>query len=85
MINILKFGGSSLSSSKSINKVVKIIHSMKYKNDKKIVVVSALYGITNSLVDIIDEAKQGNINNINNIKNNILDKHLTIHNIAICV
>ena len=46
---VLKFGGTSVGSAKNIKKVVEIITGLK---EQKIIVLSAVSGTTNSLVDI---------------------------------
>ena len=48
---VLKFGGTSVGSAKNIKKVVKIITGL---NEQKIIVLSAVSGTTNSLVDIYE-------------------------------
>lgn len=53
-MNVLKFGGSSVANSHNIIKSVAIINE---KAGRKIVVVSALGGVTDTLVDIIHKAK----------------------------
>ena len=54
IMNVLKFGGSSMANSRNIIKTVAIIEE---KAGKKIVVVSALGGITDTLVDVIYKSK----------------------------
>ena len=55
----MKFGGTSVGSSESINKVVEIIRSEK---KDKIVVLSAFSGVTNLLVEINRQYEVGNEN-----------------------
>ena len=56
---VMKFGGTSVGSSESINKVVEIIRSEK---KDKIVVLSAFSGVTNLLVEINRQYEVGNEN-----------------------
>ncbi len=49
-MQVLKFGGSSVANAENINKVVAIVERAM-KNDKTILVVSALGGITDSLIN----------------------------------
>ena len=49
-IVVLKFGGTSVGTTKKIKKVVEIIANYKKKNYKVIVVSSAMSGVTNELV-----------------------------------
>mgnify|MGYP001172998575 CR=1 FL=1 len=53
-MKVLKFGGTSVANSKSLNKVLEII---KNQNDSIVVVVSALAGITNLLVEMLSLAE----------------------------
>ena len=57
-MKVLKFGGTSVGSIKNIKSVKEIITD----GDKKIVVLSAMSGTTNSLVEISDQIKAGSIN-----------------------
>jgi bifunctional aspartokinase / homoserine dehydrogenase 1 len=57
-MQVLKFGGSSVSNAGNINKMVAIIQQVKDK-DKTIVVVSALGGTTDALINSVVLASQG--------------------------
>jgi aspartate kinase len=48
---VLKFGGTSVGSIDRIKKVCKIISSYKKKNNKVMVISSAMSGVTNDLVN----------------------------------
>lgn len=56
-MKVLKFGGTSVADSKSLSHVVKIIKSSG--NQKQLVVVSALGGITNLLIQMAENASIG--------------------------
>ena len=56
-IKVLKFGGTSMGTSESISKCAQITKDAT-KNSKVIVVVSALSGITNELIELIELAKK---------------------------
>lgn len=56
-MKILKFGGTSVGSIKNIKSVKEIIND----GNKKIVVLSAMSGTTNALVEISDQIKKGAI------------------------
>ncbi len=58
-MQVLKFGGSSVKNAENINKVIAIIKE-KAKNDKTIVIVSALGGITDILLQCSKLASEGN-------------------------
>ncbi len=68
---VSKFGGTSVGSAKNIKKIIQIIGD---KNKKTIVVVSALGGITNLLIEASDLAKDGNIKYTDILKK-IQNKH----------
>jgi len=56
-MKVLKFGGTSVADSKSISHVIEIIK--KSNATKQVVVVSALGGITNILIDMAEKASRG--------------------------
>jgi len=56
-MKVLKFGGSSVADSKSLSHVVEIIKISK--KEQQIVVVSALAGITNILIEMAEKASKG--------------------------
>ena len=63
LINVLKFGGTSVANLKRIKNVVKIVEKSIENNSSKIIlVVSAMSGVTNEL-----------IKDFKNIKNDISD------------
>jgi aspartokinase/homoserine dehydrogenase 1 len=55
-MQVLKFGGSSVANAENINKVIEIIK--KYATGKAIVVVSALGGITDLLINAAELAEK---------------------------
>ena len=55
-MQVLKFGGSSVANAENISKVIEIIK--KYTNDKTIVVVSALGGVTDLLIKAAELAEK---------------------------
>ncbi|AMC11473.1 aspartate kinase [Lutibacter profundi] len=56
-MKVLKFGGTSVGSSENIKRVKKIISN----EGSKIIVLSAMSGTTNTLVEISEQIKDGNI------------------------
>ncbi|MBK5192884.1 MAG: aspartate kinase, partial [Flavobacteriaceae bacterium] len=56
-MKVLKFGGTSVGSSESIRNVKNIINSV---SGKKLIVLSAMSGVTNELVRITEYFKSGN-------------------------
>lgn len=58
-MQVLKFGGSSVANAENINKVIQIIKKASEKTET-IVVVSAMGGITDSLLEVASLANNGN-------------------------
>ncbi len=57
-MKVLKFGGTSVKNAENINKTIAIVKD-KLKDDKVLVVVSALGGITNKLIEASTKAASG--------------------------
>lgn len=57
-MKVLKFGGSSVADAQRIRKVIEIVHDA-VRNSKIIVVVSALGGVTDSLIEAGELAEKG--------------------------
>jgi len=60
-MQVLKFGGSSVANAKNIDNVVAIIKQSLKKNDATVVVVSALGGVTDALIEAASLASMGDI------------------------
>ncbi len=60
-MQVLKFGGSSVANAKNINSVVAIIQQAVKKDDKIVIVLSALGGITDGLLEAATFASNGDI------------------------
>lgn len=58
-MKVLKFGGTSVGSAKNIHKVISILESIS-KSDNCIVIVSAVGGITDKLIDAANKAVEKN-------------------------
>ncbi|NJY62477.1 aspartate kinase [Salinimicrobium sp. CDJ15-81-2] len=74
-MKVLKFGGTSVGSAESIRNVRNIIKS---QNGRKIVVVSAMSGVTNRLVEISEAGKTGNQENVDQLMLELKLKHLQL-------
>jgi|TARA_B110000483_G_scaffold6221_1_gene7362 aspartokinase/homoserine dehydrogenase 1 len=81
-MKVLKFGGTSVANAESLKLVVDIIK--KTTNQKQFVVVSAIGGVTNLLIEMANSASQGKTNFKKHIKN-IEKRHLDIINSSIPV
>ncbi len=76
-MKVLKFGGSSVENAAAIKQVVSIIKENDTEN--QIIVVSALGGITDLILEVAQLAQQKNKNYLN-LVNQIKQKHLKIVN-----
>ena len=81
MLLVMKFGGTSISESKPINNVVEIIKKYS-KQNKIIVVVSAMSGVTDRLVNLADRTAKSEVDEeeIKNFVGEIKEKHMRIAN-----
>ena len=70
-MKVLKFGGTSVGSPQRMKEVSKLITD----GDAKIVVLSAMSGTTNSLVEIADYFKKRNAEAANNVINKLHSKY----------
>lgn len=75
-MKVLKFGGTSVGSAQRIKDVAKLICD----GTQKIVVLSAMSGTTNSLVEISDYLYKKNPDGANDITNKLLLKYLDVIN-----
>jgi len=73
-MRVLKFGGSSVASAESISKVASIIEA-KAKEQKLVVVVSALGGVTDKLLECGKLASEGN-EKYKDVLRELEDRHL---------
>lgn len=70
-MKVLKFGGTSVGSAQRMKEVVNLIHD----GDQKIVVLSAMSGTTNTLVEISDYLYKQNIDGAIDVLNNLEKKY----------
>lgn len=78
----MKFGGTSLESSEKVRNVAKIVKEHS-QNNQITIVASAISGVTDSLVKLIDQAKISNVEKITEELKNLREKHITISKNAI--
>jgi aspartate kinase len=69
---VTKFGGTSVKDEIAISRLADIIRN---KKGKVIVIVSAMSGITDTLIGIINQLKQNNLQNALAFLNQIFDRH----------
>jgi aspartate kinase len=79
---VMKFGGSSVATGENIRHVSDIV--TKYAKDNRVaVVVSALMGVTNSLLEVAERAKKNDEKHVQAFTKELLKKHLTAIETAI--
>lgn len=77
-MKVLKFGGSSLKDINNIDAVMKIITKSSLESEL-IIVVSAIGGVTDALIDIAKKAQSGNVEYFP-ILENVINRHLFLVN-----
>ena len=73
-MKVLKFGGTSVGSPARMKEVARLITE---SSEQKIVVLSAMSGTTNTLVEIADYLKKGNREAANSVINKLRAKYMT--------
>jgi len=75
---VMKFGGTSVGSTKAMAGAVQIVWNAKSEWKSVIVVTSALSGVTNLLLDSAEKAAQGNTQELSTTGNRLQAEHFTI-------
>ncbi len=73
-MKVLKFGGTSVGSIENLIRVKEIITS---DHDKKVVVCSAMSGVTDQLVALADASEQKEVESVKEIINKLHEKHIS--------
>lgn len=81
MLIVMKFGGTSVGSAEALEKVVNIVKKARQKEHDVIVVVSAMSGVTNLLLDSAHKAEAGDEATARQVRLEIAKKHadVTLH------
>jgi aspartate kinase len=79
----MKFGGTSIASGKNIRHVARLIADHVSQGYRIVIVVSALEGITDKLIEVAKQARNGNSNYIHEFKQKLLKEHLVVTKKAI--
>lgn len=74
-MKVLKFGGTSVGSVQGIRNVKNIISTI---SDKKLIVLSAMSGVTNTLVELSQAVKNNNDALVDQIIGALLEKHILV-------
>jgi aspartate kinase len=80
---VMKFGGTSVGTGENICHVAELVTQYSQKDNKVAVVVSALSGVTNSLIEVGCQAKKSNEKHIQTFTAELLKKHKQAINKAI--
>jgi aspartate kinase len=73
---VMKFGGTSVATGENIRHVANIVADSVKQGYRVVVVVSALAGITNQLIEEAEQAKKGNEKQIREFTKKLVEKHL---------
>ena len=73
---VMKFGGTSVATGENIRRVANIIADSVKKDYRVVVVVSALAGITNQLVEEAEQAKKKDEKQIQEFTRKLVEKHV---------
>lgn len=79
---VMKFGGTSVGTGENIRHVAGLV-SKYAKKDNVVVVVSALAGVTNGLLEVACQAKKSNEKNLQTFTEKLLKKHIDAISAAI--
>jgi aspartate kinase len=75
---VMKFGGTSIATGKNVRRVANIVADSVKKNYKVVVVVSALAGVTNQLVEEAEQARKKDEKQIQEFTKKLVDKHMAV-------
>jgi len=77
---VMKFGGTSVADSDAIDRLIAIVrdHLRKTPARPPIVVVSALAGVTDKLIEVTRQAEEGDTPRATSTLRALLDRHLTL-------
>jgi aspartate kinase len=76
----MKFGGTSVGSAERIAQVAEIVRAEVNKGNQVVVVLSAMSGVTNTLLGALKDAANGNMGKLLQTRDELLKKHLDVIN-----
>lgn len=77
---VMKFGGTSVGSAERIAQVAEIVRNQTSKGNRVVVVLSAMSGVTNTLLGALKDAANGNMGKLLQTRDELLKKHLDVIN-----
>jgi len=75
---VMKFGGTSVATGENIRRVASTVADSIKKDYRVVVVVSALSGVTNQLVEEAEQAKKKDEKQIQKFTKKLVDKHMAV-------
>lgn len=80
---VMKFGGTSVGSAERIAQVTEIVRVQVSQGSHVVVVLSAMSGVTNTLLGALRDAANGNMGKLLQTRDELLKKHLDVVNALI--
>ncbi len=77
---VMKFGGTSVGNAERIAQVVEIVRAEVKRGNQVVVVLSAMSGVTNTLLGALKDAANGNMGKLLQTRDELLKKHLDVIN-----
>lgn len=77
---VMKFGGTSVGSAERIAQVAEIVRAEVQRRNQVVVVLSAMSGVTNTLLGALKDAANGNMGKLLQTRDELLQKHLEVIN-----
>ncbi|NLS75960.1 MAG: aspartate kinase [Chloroflexi bacterium] len=74
---VMKFGGTSVGSQEAFRQVIKIVQDALTRDPQVVVVVSAMSGVTNALIEGATAASRGDHETYQRLKSELLSRHLS--------
>lgn len=78
MLIVMKFGGTSVGSPEALEKVVEIVKNKREEGHQVVVVVSAMSGVTNMLLEAAHKAEAGDEETAYNVRLELTQKHTDV-------
>jgi len=78
LLIVMKFGGTSVGSVDALQKVVEIVSDSRQKGHQLVIVVSAMSGVTNLLLDAAHKAEAGDEQTSHRVRSEIIAKHTQV-------
>lgn len=77
---VMKFGGTSVGNAERIAQAAEIVRVQVNKGNQVVVVLSAMSGVTNTLLGALKDAANGNMGKLLQTRDELLKKHLDVIN-----